>query len=163
MKNIFAGMAVVLLFAGCGSSNVGGVAQNQCSGAGDCPPAQEPMMALKTTAGNQSVPFSYVQSIDVQIYKTDGVGIDIERTFSGTSAGNVAAQLGLVVPQSENTDQLMPSGVIFMKYLDPNTSVQKQKLFNIFQENVLNDSDFPNVTYTPLKTLDHDWLASQTH
>jgi hypothetical protein len=154
--HIVLGMVLVLFAFGCGSS-----------GGGDNPgpnPIPEPqgVMNLRTSSGTQSVPFSYVTSVDVQIFNAPpDVGVDIEKRFMGDKAVGVIAQLGFAVPQSVNTDNMMWSGAVFLNYLDPTTAVEQSKTFNIFDTKVMNDSDFPKVTYTAEPSLNHAWLASQ--
>jgi hypothetical protein len=158
--------ALLMAFTACGSS-VGGDQQadhnqNPCGASVKAGMLciSPTIMNLRTASGNVAVSFSSVTGVIVQMYQTGTTNTDLERHFLGTSSIEIVKQLGLFSPNSGGA-QSDPTGLIFVSWMPPSGTEPVTKGFAIQAGRILQDLDFPDVTYNAETTLDHAWLNNQ--
>jgi hypothetical protein len=152
---------VLLAFgiAGCGSSN-GNSAQPD---GGICCAANPSEMIFKTSTGKEVVSWDEVTTVEVNLLPTQGPSAQpgLDRLFTGDQAKLVVRQLKFGRPKQVGFPASMETGIVTIRYAHTGSTKEQARTISIQNDRLLEDKNFPDVTYDPGITLDRKWLASQ--
>jgi hypothetical protein len=150
-------VALMLVVSGCALDNGTG-AENDPN---TCCNSNPMTMVFKTSTGRISASVGDVTAVEIAVYSSPNGQVDSERTFRGTRAIQIVRSFGLSAPKEVGMPASINTGRIIIWYKNSGTVIENARTFSIQNSRLLKDDSYPEVTYSPLQTIDLKWLLSQ--
>ncbi len=149
-----ASWAAILLFASCAPRG------QSIPEPGTLAPVAPSQMEFREGSGREVIDVAQVTSVDISVYATFGPNAEpaIEVDFAGPKAVEVVELISLNEPRTQGMPSAIATGSISIRYRIPGADGDSLHVLSIQDGSLLQDPNYPDVTYQQSFTLDRHWV-----